>query len=68
VPVRFKAGMNGMMKDKPSILQVKYNSTDEYDKVPLGNLRSSFICCLRDKPNEQNGERRRRAIETHQFV
>jgi len=29
VPVRFKAGMSGMIKDKPRILQVKYNSNDE---------------------------------------
>ena len=32
MPVRFKARMNGMMKDNPRTLQVKYNSTDEYDR------------------------------------
>jgi len=32
VPVRLKAGMNGMMKNKPSDLQVKYNSTNKYDR------------------------------------
>jgi len=38
VPARFKAGMNVIIKNKPSILQVKYNSNDEYDRLRWANF------------------------------